>query len=615
MVYMAVVGLCGVLLWAPKASDLAPEDEQLLDQVERRAFDFFWNEADPSTGLIRDQANNFEADTNEFRIYRAGIASVGFGLSAYCVGVERGWITADEARARVANILHTFDKLLESDDNGLYPPWVDMRTNRRWAMNERDDSASSPLHTALFLAGAITAGEYFDAKFGDRELKQTVDHIYRRIKWNAFAERLASSYDERILVSLLGIGCPENALSPEVWREMRRHYQFTTANRKDEADYPRIFQPSLIAHLLPQAWFDFRHCHDAYANYFLSSRNSVLSNRRYCIDHAPGGIADRRCQFATYSSNVWGLSACVAPPPKGFRAYGEADPALDDSSGPGTRGIDGTVAIYAAAGSMPFAPEEALAMLRHLYRRHKDDLWGRYGFCDSFNMDSRVRAHFNSPSKAMWRSEIVSGMDQGLTLLMIENYRRGGVWRWFMRNEHIRKAMDLAGFVAQSEPPEEARLDLAGDWWFRTGDDVSWSTSDAGEGWSKIEVPGRGEGRSPDGDAGRAWYRRGFLLPSRSPLKMAGPLLLRIGAVDDVDEIFLNGQRIDGTGGRVPDSVAFAGWLCRVPEGALLYGQTNIVAMRVREHAKGGGIRRGPVDLVPLSAVQYRPFDIVIPGE
>jgi len=609
---MMVAGVCGVLLWAPQASDLAPEDEQLLDQVERRAFDFFWNEGDPATGLIRDQAGNFEADTNDFRLYRASIASVGFGLSAYCVGVERGWITADEARARAAATLKTFDEVLERDGNGLYYHWIDLRTNRRWMWNEQDGSEISSIDTALFLAGAITVGEYFDAKFGDRELKQVADRIYRRIKWNAFAEHLTSFYNEYILVSLLGMGCPENTLSADGWHAMRRNYQMSTANRKGESDYPRIFYPSLFVHLFPQAWLDLRHVHDAYANYFLSSRYSVLSNRRYCIDHGPDGIADRRYRFTTYGSNVWGLSACEAPPPKGYDHYGEAEPALEDAPGSGMRGIDGTVAIHAAGGSMPFAPEEAMAMLRHLYREHKDDLWGRYGFCDSFNTDPRVREHFNNPAKTLWRAEIVSGIDQGITLLMIENYRSGGVWRWFMRNEHVKEGMKRAGFVAQPGVPEGAALDLSGDWWFCAGDGTT-----NGTGWSRIRVPGFWEEQGFPGYDGLASYRRLFALPEDSPLKSAGPILLRLGAVDDADEVFINGRRIGGMGDFPPGSGSAwdARRLYRVPDGVLQFGRTNLVAVRVYDHKKGGGIWRGPVDLVPLSAVQYRPFYIAIPGE
>jgi hypothetical protein len=586
---------------------LTRDDERFLDLVERKAFDFFWNEADPQSGLIRDQASNFAPDTNDFRVYRASIASVGFGLSAYCIGVERGWITRTQAEERVRNTLQLFDTQLERDGYNLYYHWIDMRTNKRWMWDASSGSEFSSIDSALFVAGAITVGEYFDAKFGEPEFKQTAERIYRRIKWNQFGEHLTSFYNEYILVTLLGMGCPENTISTNAWRAMGRNYQVSTANRKGEANF---------IHLFPQAWFDFRNKHDEYANYFLNSRNAVLANRQYCIDHSLGGIAEPKFQFSTYGSNVWGLSACEAPPPKGYNHYGEAEPALADTPDSGMRGIDGTVAIHAAGGSLPFTPDESLAMLKHLSQTYKDDLWGRYGFCDSFNTDPRIRDRFNNPSKTLWRAEIVSGIDQGIILLMAENLRTGLAWRYFMKNPFIQSGMDKAGFVRQAEPPPGAQINLAGDWRFRTGDKGDWKKPEFDDnGWKKIKVPAHWEEEGYPGYDGLAWYRTSIFIPADSPLRKS-KVILRLGAVDDADQTFFNGVNIGGMGDFPPgrNSAWDVMRIYPVPANLIHFGATNVIAVRVNDNALLGGIWRAPVDLVSPDAIQYRPFYVNIPG-
>jgi len=598
--------------------ELTEVDERFLDLIQRKAFDFFWQEADPETGLVRDQANNFDQTKEEHRLHRASIASVGFGLSAYCVGVERGWITKEQAEERIRNTLTTFDTELERDGYGLYYHWIDMRNGRRWMWDEHNGSEISSIDTALFLAGAIGAAEYWNAKYGDSEFNETVDRIYRGIRWNAFAEHLTSFYNEYILVTLLGIGCPDHTLSPEVWHNMGRNYQVSTANRKGEADFPRIFYPSLFIHLFPQAWFDFRNKHDAYANYFLNSRNAVLANRQYCIDHGPDGIADPRYRFTTYGSNSWGLSACEAPPPKGYVHYGEAEPALADEPSAGMRGIDGTVAIHAAGGSMPFAPDESLAMMKYLLATFGKDLWGRYGFCDSYNTDPSVKHAFNNEGGTLWRADIVSGLDQGIILLMIENYRSGLIWDSFMRNPRVQAALKKVGFVAQAPLPAGGEgLDLSGEWLFRTGDNEAWSAPDCDdETWDKMTVPMRWEDAGYPEYDGIAWYRRRFMLPAELE-GASGDIVIRFGAIDDADEVFINGVCVGGKGDFPPgkqsawDSIR----LYRVPKGCLEFGAENTVAVRVNDNTGGGGIWKAPVDVVTADAVQYRPFYVPIGGE
>ena len=161
----------------------------------------------------------------------------------------------------------------------------------------------------------------------------------------------------------------------------------------------------------------------------MSSVNATLANRQFCIDN--------KYNSKTYNENCWGLTACESP--AGYRAYG--DP-------PGYANHDGTVAFTAIGGSILFATKECISALRWIYENYKDKVWGRYGFVDSFNLDKD------------WYSDIVIGIDQGPILLMIENYLTGFVWRYFMRNRYIQRAMKLVGFEEGSKEliPEKPPL-------------------------------------------------------------------------------------------------------------------------------------------------------------
>ncbi|MFH1368038.1 MAG: glucoamylase family protein [Elusimicrobiota bacterium] len=599
--------------------EMSAEDEKFIDMVERKAFDFFWENADPETGLIKDQTNNFTEDTEKetHKKYRASIASVGFGLSAYIIGVERGWITKEQAYQRIKVTLNTFDKLLYRDNRGLYYHWIDMRSNKQWIWPDKNESEISTIDTALFITGAITAAEYYSAKYKQPEFKEIVDRIFRGIKWNAFGDQLMQYYNEYIIMTLMGMGAPEHTIQASGWDRMWRNFQFSTANRKDEANFPRVFYPALFIHQFPQAWFDFRDKHDKFADYFISSRNSVLANRQYCIDHAIGGIADKKYQFTTYGPNSWGLSASEIPPPRGYDHTGEAEPALEDVPESGMRGIAGNVAIHAAGGSMPFTPEESLAMMKYLYENYKDDLWGKYGFCDAYNTDPREKNQFNNKNKTMWRAEIVSGLDQGIILLMIENYRTGLIWKYFMMNEYVQKGMERTGFVKKEKIPEGASLDLSGKWAFKTGNNMKWKDADFDDSlWNRINVPAKWEDEGfPDFD-GIAWYRTVFSSP-KDLASARGAVVLRFGAIDDADEVYLNGEKIGGLG-KFPPSAKSAWGVARVyevPRDLMNTSGDNLLAVRVSDTAGGGGIWKGPVDITLLDAIRYNPLRVDISKE
>ncbi|MGH9640000.1 MAG: glucoamylase family protein, partial [Bryobacteraceae bacterium] len=157
----------------------------------------------------------------------------------------------------------------------------------------------------------------------------------------------------------------------------------------------------------------------SYLNYFQNSQIATYANRDFCIN-----LGSR---YSDYGPNMWGITASDSP--RGYVAWG----------GPPAHGpINGTLVPCAAAGSLMFAPTICLPALRHMYSAYGTKIYQRYGFTDAFNPNWR--------DKEFWVNQDVIGIDVGISLLSTENLLTGNVWRWFMRNQYIRAAMERVGF-------------------------------------------------------------------------------------------------------------------------------------------------------------------------
>jgi len=136
---------------SPTHSALSSADETFLNDLEHRSFQYFWEQADPNTGLVPDRARMDGAPLDENHRNVASIAATGFGLTALCIGAERDWITATQARERVRNTLRFFGNQA-FQEHGWFYHWLDTKSGeRRWA------SEVSSIDTALLLGGVLTA--------------------------------------------------------------------------------------------------------------------------------------------------------------------------------------------------------------------------------------------------------------------------------------------------------------------------------------------------------------------------------------------------------------------------------------------------------------------------
>jgi hypothetical protein len=351
-------------------------------------------------------------------------AATGFGLTALCIGASRGWISKENARARVLVTLRYFWQHA-FHDHGWFYHFLDVHTGTR-----KLNSEISSIDTTLFLCGVLSAAGYFQ---GDREIQVLAKQIFERVDFawmlngddyllshgvmpgSGFIKARWNAYSEASALYLLAIGSTHHPISPKSW------YAWLRPEVKYEG-WQFVSGGPLFTHQYSHAWIDFRHQMDgdpSYVNYFDNSKVATYAHRDFCVSLKP--------VYSGYSSDMWGITASDSP--SGYVAWG----------GPPDEGpINGTLVPCAAAGSLMFSPEICLPVLRQMHKVYGDRVYQRYGFTDAFNP--------NWKNEKLWVNPDVIGIDVGISLLSIENLLTGNVWRWFKRNPYIQNAMDRAGF-------------------------------------------------------------------------------------------------------------------------------------------------------------------------
>jgi hypothetical protein len=401
-----------LLVSDPTKYRFSSTEDALLEEVERASFRFFWEEANPYTGLVKDrsQAGGPDARTT------ASIGATGFGLTALCIADHRGWEEGKKIRERVRNALR-FAATRLSHMNGFFFHFLNMQNG------ERDfQSEVSSIDTAIFLCGALVCCAYFD----DAEIRNLAMKIFERVDWGWLLQGEKTllmgwkpesgllrprwdSYSELMMIYLLGLGSSTHPLPKECWDAWERpRFEFNGLHFIGS-------RAPLFVHQYSHAWFDFRGKVDAYANYFENSLIATKAHKLWCLEMAK--------QFPDYSEELWGITASDSA--HGYVAWGGPPP-----MGP----IDGSIVPCAAGGSLPFLPAESVRVLRTIRENYAKRGWRKYGFVDAFNPLNN------------WYNPDVIGIDLGITLLMAENARTGFVWEQFMKNDAVNKGMARAGF-------------------------------------------------------------------------------------------------------------------------------------------------------------------------
>jgi len=396
---------------AAGALGLSAEDDQFLNDVEKANFLFFWEQGDPKTGMVKDRCNIH----NNNQGVAASIAATGFGLTALCIGDERGFISRDAALERVFATLRFLWKKLPNH-RGFFYHFANPETGERMF-----DSEVSSVDTAILLCGVLTCREHFRHP----AVGQLADLIFDRVDWTWLSEDTTllthgwtpemgflpsrwDYYSELMMMYLLGMGSSAHPLKQETWNAWKR-----LTFEYDGMRYIGSFAP-LFVHQYSQAWFDFRGQRDKYADYFQNSVTATEVHRRFCLELGK--------LFPDYSEDLWGITASDSE--HGYVAWGGP---------PATGPIDGTVVPSAAGGSLPFLPAATMRVLKTIRNRYPL-AWSKYGFLNAFN-----------PLNNWYDSDVI-GIDTGIILLMAENLRTGFIWNTFMKTPEARRGMERAGF-------------------------------------------------------------------------------------------------------------------------------------------------------------------------
>lgn len=418
-------------------------DEELLDRFQRAAFGYFLEQCNPENGLVADSSRAGAP---------ASIAVVGFALSCYTVAVERGWMARADAAARALVTLRFFWNSPQGEQpdatgyKGFYYHFLDMKTGKRvW------QSELSLIDTTLLVAGVLAASVYFsEDTAGETEIRDRADMIYRRIDWawsrggeatvrqgwkpeSGFLHYGWEGYSEATILYVLGLASPTYPLSQDSFAAWTTTYQW-----ENIYDYEFLYAGPLFIHHFSHAWIDFAGTRDRFmrerdSDYFENSRRAIYVQREYARRNPHG--------FDGYGKDYWGITANDGPAFKTVKIDGRERRFL----GYAARGVpfgpdDGTINPCTALASLPFAPELAVPALRHLCAHYPEMIW-----------DSRLPSGFNPTSSADgppgWVSRGYFGLDQGIIVLMIENYRSGLMWKLMRRCPYIRSGLRRAGFT------------------------------------------------------------------------------------------------------------------------------------------------------------------------
>jgi hypothetical protein len=419
--------------------------DPFFDDLEQRTFLYFWELANRDNGLVPDHAPSPAP---------ASIAAVGFGLTAYPIGVERGYISRAAARERVLATLRFFGSA--HNQHGFFYHFLDMRRGgRAW------ESEISTIDTALMVAGMLFCQEYFDGPDpAEAEIRKRADEIYRRLDWTwtqhhpptvtlgwtpeeGFNTYDWVGYDEAMIIYILALGSPTHPLPPEAWTAWTRAYDQHWGTLYGQTHLS--FAP-LFGHQFSHVWVDFRGIRDAFMrahdlDYFENSRRATYAQRSYAIANP--------MHWQAYGENLWGLTACEGPGKARLAYQGE----VRQFRGYAARGVgvgriidDGTIAPAAALGSLPFAPEIVGPAALEMYHRFGDALYSTYGFRDAFNMSVPRAPHPGTAAEAGWFDTEYLGIDEGPIIAMIENYRSDLIWRLMRKSPYIRRGLERAGF-------------------------------------------------------------------------------------------------------------------------------------------------------------------------
>ena len=421
------------------ASTRVLNDEELLDMVERYTFRYFWDYAEPNSGMSRDR--NYPVD-----MVTSG--GSGFGVMAIIVGIERGYITREQGIERMLKILN----FLETSDrfHGAWGHFINGKTGKVIPFSTKDNGGDL-VETAFMIQGLLTVRQYFNGTDADEQsIVERITTLWEEVEWDWYRQNNQNvlywhwspnyawemnmqvrGWNEAAIVYLLAIASPTHPVPASLWKTGWAGNSYYINGKTFYGQKLRVGWdyggPLFFAHY-SFLGFDPRNIADSYANYFDNNRSVALIHHAYAKQNPKN--------YTGYGEACWGMTA--SDDPDGYTVH---EP---------TSGRDnGTISPTAALASFPYTPEESMLALKHFYRELGDKTWNWMGFYDAFNQ------------KRNWWATSYLAIDQGPIILMIENHRTQLLWNLFMSNPEIQPMLDAIGFTSSPNSIEN-KLQLQG---------------------------------------------------------------------------------------------------------------------------------------------------------
>ena len=414
-------------------------EEELLDIVQRQTLKYFWDYAEPNSGMARERFHP-DGDYPKDDAHVVTTGGTGFGLMALVVGMERNFIPRDSAVARLDRIADFLESTTRF--HGAWPHWINGETGETQSFSPKDNGGDL-VETSFLAQGFLVVREYLkEGTAEEKAVAQKYDKLWKGIEWNWYTNNknglfwhwspdyqwemnfMIQGYNECLITYVMAAASPDHSIEPEVYHE-------GWARSGNIKSYGKSYDlPLILKHNTrgdkggPLFWahysylgLDPRGLEDEYANYWDLNRNHSLINYSYCQGNPKN--------FETYSEASWGLTASYTRREDGSVGYTAHSPDND-------RGV---VSPTAAVSSLPYTPEKSMRAIRYFYEDQHDLLWGPAGFHDAYSLEGEP-----------WVADRYLAIDQGPQVVMIENYRSGLIWDLFMQAPEVKQGLEKLGF-------------------------------------------------------------------------------------------------------------------------------------------------------------------------
>lgn len=417
-----------------KPVKFSPADEAMFTDVQRRTFNYFWDGAEPVSGMARERyhVDDVYPDNDKMIITSGGS---GFGVMAILVGIERGFITREKGVERMEKIV----RFLETADrfHGAWPHWWNGETGKVKPFSKKDNGGDL-VETSFLLQGLLCVRQYFtDGSDREKALATRIDKLWKEVEFDWYRNGqnvlywhwspnygwemnfAVRGYNECLIMYILAAASPTHGVPADVYHEgwaMNGKIRDTLAQfgytlSLAHQGKPKYGGPLFWAHY-SYLGLDPRGLKDNYADYWEHNRNHTLINYEWCVRNPKG--------FKGYGPDNWGLTASYS-----VRFYAAHAPGEEDR---------GVISPTAALSSLPYTPEQSMRALRNWYTNLRDSIYGPFGFYDAFSIQDN------------WYPKRYLAIDQGPYVVMMENHRSGLLWRLFMSCPEVQQGLKKLGF-------------------------------------------------------------------------------------------------------------------------------------------------------------------------